>query len=152
MRRHRVLLAPLRFGAGLKGKILEAWHHGLPVVTTPVGAEGKFYAEGNWGGICARDDGAFVEAAIALYEEETRWSRAAARGGQLLVEHFDPAAHHARLLDRLHELCPGSDLWSALFWREQTRGTEFMSRWIELKNQVAAATPVADKAPTGGTS
>ena len=36
----RVLLAPLRFGAGIKGKIVDAWTNGLPVVTTPVGAEG----------------------------------------------------------------------------------------------------------------
>lgn len=36
----RVLLAPLRFGAGIKGKIVDAWANGLPVVTTPVGAEG----------------------------------------------------------------------------------------------------------------
>ena len=32
--------APLRFGAGLKGKVVEAWSHGTPVVTTPIGAEG----------------------------------------------------------------------------------------------------------------
>ena len=36
----RVLLAPLRFGAGIKGKIVDAWQNGLPVVTTPVGARG----------------------------------------------------------------------------------------------------------------
>jgi len=37
---YRVLLAPLRFGAGIKGKVLDAWRHGTPVVTTPIGAEG----------------------------------------------------------------------------------------------------------------
>ncbi|NDG85749.1 MAG: glycosyltransferase, partial [Proteobacteria bacterium] len=36
----RVNLAPLRFGAGVKGKILEGFRYGLPVVTTSVGAEG----------------------------------------------------------------------------------------------------------------
>jgi glycosyltransferase involved in cell wall biosynthesis len=40
LRGARVLLAPLRFGAGLKGKVVEAWSHGTPVVTTPIGAEG----------------------------------------------------------------------------------------------------------------
>ena len=38
--RARVLLAPLRFGAGLKGKVTDAWMRGTPVVTTPIGAEG----------------------------------------------------------------------------------------------------------------
>ena len=40
MARARVLLAPLRFGAGIKGKIVDAWRNGLPVVTTPIGSEG----------------------------------------------------------------------------------------------------------------
>lgn len=40
--KYRVLLSPLRFGAGIKGKIAEAWARGTPVVTTPVGAEGMF--------------------------------------------------------------------------------------------------------------
>ena len=37
---HRVALAPMRFGAGMKGKVTQALSYGLPVVTTPVGAEG----------------------------------------------------------------------------------------------------------------
>ena len=45
MDEYRVCLAPLRFGAGLKGKIVDSWLHGMPVVTTPIGAEGMF-AEG----------------------------------------------------------------------------------------------------------
>ena len=40
----RVFVAPLRFGAGVKGKIVHALAHGIPVVTTPVGAEGIFRA------------------------------------------------------------------------------------------------------------
>jgi glycosyltransferase involved in cell wall biosynthesis len=38
--RYRLLLAPLRFGAGIKGKVLDSWAHGTPCVTTPLGAEG----------------------------------------------------------------------------------------------------------------
>lgn len=45
LRLYRVLLAPLRYGAGLKGKIVDAWAHGLPVVTTPIGAEGMHAEE-----------------------------------------------------------------------------------------------------------
>ena len=44
MQRYRVCLAPLRFGAGLKGKVVDSWAHGTPVCTTPVGAEGMFPA------------------------------------------------------------------------------------------------------------
>src|SRR6185437_9590273 len=49
--RHRVALAPLRFGAGIKGKILDSWQAGLPVVTTPIGAEGMGWKPDKpWGG------------------------------------------------------------------------------------------------------
>ena len=44
MQQYRVCLAPLRFGAGLKGKIVDSWAHGTPVCTTPVGSEGMFPA------------------------------------------------------------------------------------------------------------
>ncbi|CAD8183465.1 unnamed protein product [Paramecium pentaurelia] len=40
--KYRVMLAPLRFGAGVKGKITDAWREMLPVITTPIGAEGLF--------------------------------------------------------------------------------------------------------------
>lgn len=46
MQQYKVCLAPLRYGAGLKGKIMDSWAHGLPVCTTPVGAEGMFPATG----------------------------------------------------------------------------------------------------------
>lgn len=36
------MLAPLRFGAGVKGKIVDAWMEHTPVVTTPIGSEGMF--------------------------------------------------------------------------------------------------------------
>ena len=39
---YRVLLAPLRFGAGIKGKICDGWYYGLPCVTTPIGSEGMY--------------------------------------------------------------------------------------------------------------
>jgi len=44
--RARVLLAPLRFGAGIKGKVAEAWARGTPVVTTPIGSEGMWTGPG----------------------------------------------------------------------------------------------------------
>lgn len=46
----RVSLAPLRFGAGIKGKISDSWSHGVPVVSTPVGFEGMCEALPVWGG------------------------------------------------------------------------------------------------------
>jgi len=98
----RVLLAPLRFGAGIKGKIVDAWMHGLPVVTTPIGAEGMRPGkdalwsgndaedqEEDWGGRWRSLDAAsFARDAVALHEDADAWERARARGYVLIDELF----------------------------------------------------------------
>jgi len=69
----RVSVAPLRFGAGIKGKIGSAMAVGLPVVATSIAAEGMFLTDGE--NILVADTPAdFAEAVIRLYEDETLWS------------------------------------------------------------------------------
>lgn len=41
--KYKIMLAPIRYGAGIKGKIVDSWLNLTPVVTSPVGAEGLFY-------------------------------------------------------------------------------------------------------------
>ena len=97
----RVLLAPLRFGAGIKGKIVDAWIQGLPVVTTPVGAEGmvpgvdQLWTRGgasdgsDWGGRwCAVDAAGVARDAVALHEDRLEWERARAAGTRLVDDLF----------------------------------------------------------------
>ncbi len=71
----RIVVAPLRYGAGLKGKIVEAMYHGLPVVTTSIGAEGLEGA----GHILqiADDPAAFAQKIIDLYTDESKLKRIA---------------------------------------------------------------------------
>jgi hypothetical protein len=87
----RVAVAPLRFGAGMKGKIAQAMAAGLPVVTTSVGAEGMSIVPGRHALIAdaARDQAA---ALVRLYTEPELWSRLS-QAGQALM-----AAHHSDLL------------------------------------------------------
>jgi glycosyltransferase involved in cell wall biosynthesis len=78
----RVNLAPLRFGAGVKGKILEGFRYGVPVVTTPVGAEGLLpptRSELEFPGEVEVGPKALAEAAIRLYQDRSRWSQAQMR-------------------------------------------------------------------------
>ncbi|MEI6682311.1 MAG: glycoside hydrolase family 99-like domain-containing protein [Bacteroidota bacterium] len=66
----RMVVAPLRYGAGVKGKIVEAMYYGLPVVTTTVGAEGLTDAENT---LEIQDDAElFAQAIIGLYGDEDR--------------------------------------------------------------------------------
>src|SRR5690606_33254737 len=70
LRHSRVLLAPLRFGAGQKGKILDALQTKTPYVTTPIGTEGMQ----NQAGVEVRNAGDFVKQAILLYEDQKLWN------------------------------------------------------------------------------
>jgi len=83
MKNARVCLAPIRFGAGLKGKLLDAMHYGTPSVTTKVGAEGM-YNHLEWNGVIASNDKSFVSAAVSLYNNEKKWESAQQNGFSLL--------------------------------------------------------------------
>jgi glycosyltransferase involved in cell wall biosynthesis len=70
---HRVFGAPVRFGAGLKGKIVQAMAAGIPVVTTSVGAEGLQLEPEEM--IVANDEQSFADAVIRLSENAEEWER-----------------------------------------------------------------------------
>ena len=70
----RVSVAPLRYGAGIKGKIGGAMASGLPVVATPLAAEGMSLTDGE-NILVAEDAEAFAEAIVKLYQDEALWNR-----------------------------------------------------------------------------
>jgi glycosyltransferase involved in cell wall biosynthesis len=70
----RVFVAPLRFGAGLKGKIGHSLEYGLPVVTTSVGAEGFDFIDGR-DALIADDAAGFGAAIKRLYSDPILWNR-----------------------------------------------------------------------------
>lgn len=83
--RARVVVAPLRFGAGIKGKVLEAMRHGVPCVTTTTGAQGFEDAD-----VLGISDHAAEMAALvaALLSDDEAWRRQAARGLAYVAERF----------------------------------------------------------------
>jgi GT2 family glycosyltransferase len=85
----RVVVAPLRFGAGLKGKVVEAMRAGTPVVTTSVGAEGIGKAEGQLA--IADDPTDFASAIVERYSSEIEWERASVDGRRYLQTNFSRA-------------------------------------------------------------
>jgi glycosyltransferase involved in cell wall biosynthesis len=135
----RVLLAPLRFGAGIKGKIVDAWRYGCPVVTTPIGAEGIGDSNDEWGGIVATDEGGFIESATMLYNDKTLWRKCQNAARHLLSNYFDADTNLSRVHDAIVDAAENldhrrsSDYLSAMLWQNSMRSTEYMSRWIELK-------------------
>jgi GT2 family glycosyltransferase len=89
--RARVFVAPLRFGAGVKGKIGEALAHGVPVVTTSVGAEGMGIEHGSQAVVV--DGPREMATAIAgLYRDRDLWRRLSAAGRAHVNKVFAPNA------------------------------------------------------------
>jgi len=95
-RRARVFVAPIRFGAGLKGKIGQSMGYGLPVVTTSVGAEG-FGLTNGFDSLIADSAERFADAVVRLYNDGDLW-RAVAHEGQNAVGRFTSSAISPRFL------------------------------------------------------
>jgi GT2 family glycosyltransferase/glycosyltransferase involved in cell wall biosynthesis len=94
--RCRVALSPLRYGAGVKGKVNHAMSRGLPVVATSASIEGMHLADGE-DVLVADDPRGFADAVARLYRDEALWLRLS-RGGRANVErHFSPEAAAASL-------------------------------------------------------
>jgi GT2 family glycosyltransferase/glycosyltransferase involved in cell wall biosynthesis len=92
----RVMLAPLRYGAGVKGKICEAIAVGTPVVTTPMGAEG-IDDEGHALAV-ETDAQRFVDRAVEVHRDQDIWGSASRNGLHLVRQRFSAAAAGDRLM------------------------------------------------------
>ncbi len=87
----RVAVAPLRYGAGVKGKVNLSMAHGQPVVATPCAVEGMHLADGE-DVLVAGDADAFADAVLRLYGDEALWRRLAAGGLANVARHFSADA------------------------------------------------------------
>lgn len=136
---HRVMLAPIRFGAGLKGKLFEAMQCGTPSVTSSFGAEGLSGGL-KWGGEVEEDPIDFAQAAVRLYQNKADWLAAQRSAFSIVREVFTDHTHGVDLISKIRLLHTGlaehrSDNFIGKMLHHHTmRSTEYMSRWIEEKN------------------
>jgi glycosyltransferase involved in cell wall biosynthesis len=87
----RVFVAPLRYGAGMKGKIGQALSFGLPIVTTSIGAEGMNLVN-ECHVLVADDPEAFAAAVVRLYTDKVLWERISAAGRDHVLNNFSELA------------------------------------------------------------
>ena len=99
--RCRLVVAPLRYGAGVKGKIVDALYHGMPVVTTSIGAEGIAEAE-RFMEIVDDSEG-FAEAVVALYKDEARLEMASEMGQRNCRTYFSQSYARQRMANVISE-------------------------------------------------
>ncbi|GGC96027.1 glycosyltransferase [Undibacterium terreum] len=142
MAQSRVCLAPLRFGAGIKGKLADAMLCGTPSVTTAIGSEGM---SGTlpWAGVVAEDGDSFAAAAVALYQDQAAWQQAQQHGRDILQQRFARQDIAQGLLSRLSDArqnqsnCRQQNFTGAMLRHHLHKSTQYMSQWITAKNQLA---------------
>ncbi len=137
----RVSLAPLRFGAGIKGKISDSWWHGLPVVSTSIGLEGMSDG-GSWGGRIADSVEAFARACVELHESEAEWIKAREHGRRVLREMFSTDRFErdfkAGLIQaRENQGWRESDWIRRMMVHSTLDSYRYFGRWIQLKQSRA---------------
>jgi GT2 family glycosyltransferase/glycosyltransferase involved in cell wall biosynthesis len=81
---HRVFVAPLRYGAGMKGKITQSLYYQLPVVTTSIGAEGMGLVD-HENAVVSDLAPDFAEAVLELYENRSLWEHIASNCSEALL-------------------------------------------------------------------
>ncbi len=144
--RYRGLLAPLRFGAGIKGKILDAWAAGTPVITSDIGAEGMVPGEFPGAVLESRAGPAeWARQAVSLHESEDRFGLISGRACRALEAEFDSGKWASLLVDELSALLGsradhgGGRHWlSELLHSEDRHAARALSKYIELKQRTSS--------------
>ena len=134
---YRVNLAPLRYGAGIKGKISDGWWTGTPVVTTSIGAEGMSGGLA-LGGIIADSPESFAQAAIQLYSQEQDWNHSQTLGLELiraLYSRSEAFTQRIQYLQKNLEDHRKANFMGTLLSYHTLRSTKYFSKWIEEKSK-----------------
>ncbi len=92
----RISVAPLRYGAGMKGKIGDALSHGVPTVSTSVGSEGMALLAGE-DILVADDPRMFAQSVVSLYKDEELWKKLSTNGKTKIEGLYSPAEIKMRL-------------------------------------------------------
>lgn len=139
LKKYRVLLAPIPFGAGLKGKFIDALFAGIPSISSKVGAEAMFQDQ-EWPGYIADKTEEIVDKAVSLYQDQLAWESAAKRSQQILESLIDPnwgkdLTHALEKIQQNLESHRRKNMIGQILWSNQFLSSKYLSQWIEEKNK-----------------
>ncbi len=148
MQNAKVCLAPLRFGAGLKGKLTDAMQNGTPCAMSTIAAEGMFgdekriLNEVEVNGFIEDQSDRFAEHAVELYQGADLWTKAQRNGFNVLNNRFNKTDFESDFSNRIAELLKGlkwhrqNNFMGQLLRHQTLQSTKYMSKWIEAKNRL----------------
>jgi glycosyltransferase involved in cell wall biosynthesis len=140
VKKARVVLGPLRFGAGIKGKLLEAMQCGTPSITTFIGAE-SMHGNLPWNGFIADNPADFADAAVRLYQDKTIWLKAQENGLAIINQRYLGVLFEVVFKSKIEFLQSNlqehrlSNFMGAMLQHHTLKSTKYMSMWIEAKNR-----------------
>lgn len=140
MQSAKVCLAPIRFGAGLKGKLVDAMTNGTPCVATSIAAEGM-YGNLEANGFIEDHPENFANKAIALFQDERLWNTKQQHGFEIVSQRFSKGDFHKKLVEGINQI--GNNLirhrqnnfTGQMLQHHSLQSTKYMSKWIEEKNK-----------------
>ncbi len=140
IKKAKVMLAPIRFGAGIKGKLLDAMHCGTPSVTTSIGAESMF-GELPWNGFIANSIEGFAEKATQLYSDENIWLEAQNNGRNIINQRYDRNLYEENFIQQIIrvqkklEIHRQQNFIGSILQHNTMNATKYMAKWIQEKNK-----------------
>jgi len=137
----RLNLVPLRYGAGLKGKLMDGFINGTPSVTTSIGLEGIGNADEL--NLFTQDEPiSFSKLAIELYQNKYKWKETQNIGTDLINNFFNKVIFGENLNKKIIELDRNlnqhrtTNIIGGILAHKTLQSTKYLSKWIEAKNNI----------------
>ena len=136
----KVVLAPLNYGAGIKGKLTEAMLCGTPSVTTTIGVEGMA-GDFPWNGFVADDFSNFALKSAELYTNKPVWEQAQLNGIDIINSIYSKEKNGYLFFSKIEDIQTNlekhrvSNFLGSLLQHQTLQATRYMSKWIEEKNK-----------------
>ncbi|BAO76847.1 glycosyltransferase [Winogradskyella sp. PG-2] len=140
MQNAKVCLVPLRFGAGLKGKLVDAMQNGTPCIMSNIAAEGMFGALQPNGFVEDIPEN-FANKAVELYMNSKIWKQKKDLGFKVLKKHFIKTDFEDDFSNMIKELANNliehrqNNFIGSLLQHQTLQSVKYMSKWIEEKNR-----------------
>ena len=139
---HRVLLAPINFGAGIKGKLIDAMQVATPSVTTEIGAEGITTSNHSWPGMIEQEFEQFANSAVTLHESEAAWQSASDLSSACLDVGFNHETQIKILVNKIEDIQASlrdhrnNNFIGSMLLHHSMASTQYMGQWISAKSKL----------------